>query len=471
MHKDVTNIKSYRKKGPWNIGIVLFGVVFLYLTVSVLIYLTKDRIAIYEVREGSILKDTAYTGIVLRKESVVSAEQDGYVNYFLEEGQKVAVGTNVYAISSEKLADESEQQEDESVALSSEDWNSILMKAQAFNESFQPTQFSSAGTLKTEVGSVLTSKSAMNRLTQLNEILSAGNTEGVSVHTAADDGVIVYSTDGYEQLALGDVTDESLSKAGYMQNLCTNNMEVKAGDPVYKLITDEEWTLVIKLTKEMEETLLEKMGDKDYTSVKVRFTKDNETMWATLQIYNRGKEDAYGYFTFYNSMIRYASDRYLDIELILEDESGLKIPKSALTSKEFYVVSEDFLSSGGASKETGVLRQTKDKKGNAVTEFVPVTVFYRDSESGMVYLDKSLFDEGDVLLREESTETTKIGQTDSLDGVYNVNKGYAVFKQVHILCESEEYYIVEEGNSYGLSNYDHIALDGTSVQENELVTQ
>ena len=49
--------------------------------------------------------------------------------------------------------------------------------------------------------------------------------------------------------------------------------------------------------------------------------------------------------------------------------------------------------------------------------------------------------------------------------------GYAVFKQVEILCESEEYYIIEEGNSYGLSNYDHIALDGASVRENDIVSQ
>ena len=28
---------------------------------------------------------------------------------------------------------------------------------------------------------------------------------------------------------------------------------------------------------------------------------------------------------------------------------------------------------------------------------------------------------------------------------------------------------LEEGNDYGLSNYDHIALDGKSVQDNDIV--
>ena len=39
------------------------------------------------------------------------------------------------------------------------------------------------------------------------------------------------------------------------------------------------------------------------------------------------------YLGFDNSMIRYVNERYLDIEMILEDQSGLKIPKSAETEK------------------------------------------------------------------------------------------------------------------------------------------
>ena len=80
--------------------------------------------------------------------------------------------------------------------------------------------------------------------------------------------------------------------------------------------------------------LYKKMGDNDTLSVKIRFDKDNKTMKGTLRIFNRGENDTYGYIHFTDSMIRYAQDRYLDIELILEDESGLKIPKSAVTEKE-----------------------------------------------------------------------------------------------------------------------------------------
>lgn len=470
-NKEIINMQTYKRKPRWNIGLLLFGVVFVYLVITVLTYLTKDRIAVYEVREGSILKDTAYTGIALREETVIYTDQSGYVNYFTEEGQKVAYGDNVFTISSQKLKGIDSQESNEEVSLTSDDWNSILMKAQAFNESFRATDFKSARTLKEETTAILQSNTAQNRVTQLNSLITDGTAEGMQVYQTSEDGIIEYSIDGYESLGLNDITDEMLSKIDYTKTELTNNIKINSGDPVYRLITNEEWTLVIKLTGEMEDTLREKMGDKDFLNVKVRFTKDNERMKGSLQIYNRGKEDAYGYITFYNSMIRYAQDRYLDIELILEDESGLKIPKSSVTEKEFYVVPEDYLTTGGSSNETGVLRQTTNKKGDSITEFLSVNVFYRDNENGTVYLDPTIFEKGDILLMPESTETLTLDTTDSLKGVFNVNKGYAVFKQVEILCESEEYYIIKEGNSYGLSNYDRIALDGNSVHENDIVNQ
>lgn len=469
--KNVINIKKYRNKDSWNVGLLLFGVIFIYLSVTVITYLTKDRVVVYEVREGSILKDTAYTGLVIREETVVRASESGYINYFNVEGDKIAVGSKVYTLSPNKLSENDNIEANEEVTLTTEDWNNILQKAQAFNESFNSNQFRTAKALKEETTAILQSNTTQNRVNQLNTLLSAENTAGLKVFTSADDGIIEYTTDGFEDLEPAEITESQLDKLDYTQTALTNNTKVQAGDPVFRLITGEDWTVIIKLTPEMEKTLLDRMGDGTSLSVKIRFDSDDETMWGSLQIYNRGEDEAYGFISFSKAMIRYAQERFIDIELILDDESGLKIPKSAVTEKDFYIVPEDYLTTGGSSKETGVLRQEENKKGATLTEFVPVTVFYRDAETGMAYLDTDAFEKGDILVKTESTETFTISKTDSLQGVYNVNKGYAVFKQINILCESEEYYIVEEGNNYGLSNYDHIALDGESVQENDVVTQ
>ena len=40
-----------------------------------------------------------------------------------------------------------------------------------------------------------------------------------------------------------------------------------------------------------------------------------------------------------------------------------------------------------------------------------------------------------------------------------------------MIYQNEEYAIVETGTSYGVALYDHIALDGKSIKENQLVTK
>ena len=48
--KKTTNITVYRKKNHVNIGIIVFGAIFVYLIVLVLLYLTDRHVSAYEVR-------------------------------------------------------------------------------------------------------------------------------------------------------------------------------------------------------------------------------------------------------------------------------------------------------------------------------------------------------------------------------------------------------------------------------------
>lgn len=461
---DLTNIQVYRRKWNINIGIIIFGVIFIYLIVTVLTYVTAKHVSVYEVREGSILKDNAYTGIILREEEIINSDADGYINYFATEGSKVGKKTSVYSISPDELdfasADSAEGQEEgeENISeLTSEEQNQVALRAQSFSDGFKEEQFSDTYTLKDSIGNIISSNSAQSRQARLSSMIESGQ-EGLSVYSAADDGVIIYSTDGYESLTMDQITEEMISRADYQKNELFNNSKVKAGEPAYKLITSEEWTLVIEIDDEMAKELA------DTKSVKVRFSKDNETTWASFSIYNTADSNL-GFLSFDHSMVRYAGERFLDIELILEDESGLKIPKSAITKKDFYLVPEDYLTQGGNSSGTGVL--IEGDKDSA--EFKNVEVYYRDNDTGMAYLDPNDFEKGDVLIKPDSNDTWPLKETDSLSGVFNINKGYAVFRQIHVLSESEEYYIAASGNDYGLSNYDHIALDSSTIHENDVV--
>lgn len=454
--KKPTNITVYRKKTHINIGLIIFGAVFIYLVVLILLYLTSDHVSAYEVREGSILKDRAYNGFVVRDEKVIKADENGYVNYFAPEGSKVGAKTNVYTISGQRL-DFEDQSGEESEELSADEQKMLQLRVQSFGENFKEEEFLEIYTLKDSILSVLESKSSQNRHAQLTDMLER-EAESLNVYKGTSDGVVIYSVDGYENIDISKVTEDMISKDDYKRVDMQNNAEVKKDDPVYRLIRSDTWTVVIQLSDETAKEM------SDTKRVKVRFAKDNETATADFEIYNTPKANL-GFLTFQTGMIRYAKDRYLDIELILEDESGLKIPKSSVVKKDFYVVPEEYLTQGGNSKTTGVLL----KDGSDDAKFKEVSVYYRDYESGQAYLDPNIFEDSTTLIKMDSNETYNLKETKSLKGVYNINKGYAVFKQIKILCESEEYYIIESGSDYGLSNYDHIALDGTTIHENDVV--
>ncbi len=451
----VTNITHYRRRWTFNTGVIIFGIFFLYMAIRVMIFFTESHVTAYEVREGSIIRDTSYNGIAIRDESVFTTDENGYVNYFALEGSRVGAQTQVYCLS-EKQLDFSDTTNSTTRDLSSDEQEELLSRIQTFSENTTDTQFSDVYSLRSDIENVLNNKTSESRQAQLQEMEESG--AQLNVYNALADGVILYSTDGYENLTTRNVTPDEISKSDYEVVSLRDNEWLSRGDPVYKLVTEDEWSVAILLDSETAEEL------KPLSSVQVRFSKDNETARASIQI-REGADATIGILTFKTNMIRYVQDRYVDVELIMEDQSGLKIPKSSVVEKEFYTLPEDYLTQGGDSSSTGIL--TEDEDGNTV--FTAVTIYDRNDEKGQVYLDTNDFEEGTIVHKPDSDKTTTLSDTDTLLGVYNINKGYTVFRQISILSESEEYYIVEEGNEYGLANYDRIALDGSAVHENEVI--
>ena len=456
--QDDAKIVKYPKTKQLNIGIIIFGIILIYLLATIIMYITAPRISVYEVRQGSILKDNAYTGVALRDETVIYSDATGYANYYVENNCKVRVGTKIYTITDEKLV--FEENIDTEHQLTAEENRSVIRKIQAYNNQFQEGTFGDTYQLKTDLQNSLNSIASNSKADQLNELLSSGTYPDLTVRSSAKDGIVVYAVDGMEELTCETISKEQLRKSSYKKTEFTSNTKVKAGQPVYKVVTSDNWKLLIPISKETKQALDNKQ------SIKVNFKKDNQEIWGTISYVEEGDKPILC-LSFDKSMIRYINDRYLDVELILEDETGLKIPKSAETSKDFYVVPKSYVTQGGNSSNEGVMRQTTNADGEKITEFLQATVYYEEDE--FVYLDPNVFDKGDILLKPDSNETLHLQEKKSLVGVYCINKGYAVFKQIHVLCESDEYYIIEEGNSFGLSNYDHIALDSKSLKENDVV--
>lgn len=454
-----SKILKFKKNKQLNIGIITFGIIFIYLIATIIMYITAPRITSYEVRQGSILKDHSYTAIALRDELIVTASDSGYINYYAEDNSKVKVGTSIYTISANELNFDSVQSP-QNETLTDNELQKISKKVGSFNDNFNQNNFSGVYSFKEDLQNSIAEYTSYSKLEQLNQLLNNGTASNIYMKTSDKDGVIVLSTDGMESITQENITLSQLSKEDYSKNEFTNNTAIMSGDPIYKLITSDYWKLMFVIDDDTAKLL------EDKSTVKIKFKKDNQELRAGFEIIEKEGSKVL-VVQMNNSMIRYSTERYLDIKLILEDQKGLKIPKTAETSKDFYVVPSEYLTLGGNSSDEGVLVQRKDSDGNTFTEFINVTVYYETDE--MVYLDPNEFGDSKNLIKPESSEVYTLSQIQSLKGVYSINKGYAVFKQIKILCESDDYYIIEEGNDFGLSNYDHIALHSEGIAENDVV--
>lgn len=455
-------ITKYRRPLNLNIGMLIFAAIFVYVVVCVVAYFKTEHIVGYSVKEGSLSSTSIYKGIALRDEEIVTASDAGYVNYFAREGERVAAGNLIYTVDETgRLADYIHASDSGENTLSDSDLSELKTEITNFTNRFDRTEFSSVYNFKYSVEGTVLKLSNYNILENASALNEASGNTFINYRYAAKSGIVTYSIDGYEELKLEDMTEEFFDQKNYEKKHLVNNELIASGDPVYKLSTSEDWSIVIPVEEEMADKLLEK----EY--VEVKFLKNQYKSWGEVNSYTNEAGDTFVSLTFTNSMITFCMDRFIDIELLLDDEKGLKVPISAIVQKEFFIVPKEYLTKGGNSGKDGVLLETYDDEGNAITEFVATTIY--DATDTEYYLDDSVLRPGNYIVKPESTEKYAISKTGSLTGVYNINKGYADFKQVSILSKNEEYAIVKSNTVYGLNVYDYIVLDASTVKDNEFI--
>ena len=441
---------------------LIFATIFIYVVICVIMYFQAQHIVGYSVKEGSLTSNTIYKGIALRSEEIITSTDAGYVNYFAREGERAAYGNLIYTIDETgKLSDYIKSNESGENTLSDSDLSELKTEIVSFAGNFDCRDFSSVYNFKYNVEGTVMKLANYNILENVDALNGASGTALINYCYAPDSGIVIYSTDGYEDLTLQDITKEHFDQDAYEKTHLVNNELIAKGDPVYKLSTSEDWSIVIPV----EADLAAPLEEAEY--IKVRFLKNQYTAWGQVTTNTNEAGDTFASLTFTNSMITFCTDRFVDIELLLEDESGLKIPNSAIVEKEFFIVPKEYVTLGGNSGNSGVLLETYDENGNATTEFVETSI-YEETETEY-YLDDTVLRAGNYLIKPDSTDKYAVSKTGTLIGVYNINKGYADFKQIIILYQNDEYSIVKSNTAYGLNVYDYIVLDASTVKDNEFI--
>lgn len=458
-------VVPYRRPPKINIGLIIFVILFIYLCLTAYSYLGRKKVRYFEVESGQMVNDTGHTGMILRTESVQTAPSTGYVNYYIRDGKRASVGTRIYSLDEtgnlKKFLDENA---DSAGSLSDQNLKELKSRLNSFSGSYQPVDFTKAYDSMDSIQAVLSEYTSLNMLDSLNGSLEQNGISFLQI-TAPQSGVVSFNVDSYEEITPEQLTQDLFDAENYKPSYITPGNLAEAGKPVYKIVPSEDWSIAFPLTEEQQKEYEGK------TSLRVFFKNDDLTIQGDFSQVTGADGGVYGILTFHQFMVRFISDRFVRFQIASGNEDGLKIPRSSITKKAFFTVPASFKTTGGNSVGTGFLKEVYTN-GEISAEFVPAEIFSETEE--YCYLDASgrgEFKTGDYLIRPDSDERFQVGATDTLEGVYNINKGYAVFKQIDIIEQNDEYVTVRRGTSYGLNVFDHILLNGDEGEEGQPVYQ
>lgn len=460
-YKNTKRKRLGRRGFNLNVSLVIFAGILFYLISQVFTIMTSKKTDVYEVRTGSLADDLITRGIAVREEKIVESGYTGIINFYNKETERLGYGALAYTIDEKGLLQEYLSKYADLEKYYTE---SILTEfrqdAIDFTADFDRTNFQTIYDYKNSI------QSASLKITNRSVLESIQDMSSADIHTCYSEvtGDIVYAVDGYENKTADTIRKEDFNESAYKKKEVANNQQVREGDPIFRVCDNETWSVVIRVDTPEQALALEKEGN-----IKIKFLKNGLESWASVSSRVDEAGDCFVTLTFTNSMVTFCTDRFIDVEVVTNKKTGLKVPNSSITTGEFFLIPKDFLTTGTEGRKGVYLQVYSSTDAEPTIEFVPTTPYSENEE--YYFLDGSVLKAGEIILKKDSQDQFTLGDVAQLTGVYYINKGYADFREVSILYQNEDFAIVEPHSIYGLMEYDYIVLYANTINPEEFVNQ
>ena len=454
--------KKRKRRIRWNIGMIVFLVIFIYVMINIVSFFIKKKLTVYRVTKDEMTTTFSFTGIALRDEKLLKASQNGYITYYVEEGKRVRKSGTLYILDKdgkvqETFADQAEALRGKGETLDDEE---IQKKVTEFQSIYSDGSFSDVYDLKYDLKNTILNLNEDSMKEVIDAVSKKLGEDAFHTETSPASGAAAFYSDSFDGKTADDITDADFDQENYRAVRYNSSDQVKKGNVVCRVTNSENWTVVVPLEKSQYDFL----QDKD--SVTVKFQSDQEKTTADLKVKKKGNS-YFGYLSLDDYVVRYLDERYLDIDITLDSHEGLKIPNLAVVKKKFYQVLAEYILKGNDGKEEGFSVRTTDDKGEVKVEQKNFTIYKKIKK--YCYLDPEEVGEDVVLQSMDSDDTYLVEKTKTLEGVYCTNQGYADFRLIEKTAQKDDYCIVEENTDHGISLYDFIVLDSSTIKENQII--
>ena len=461
---DSKKIIPYRKKRIINVGVIIFLLVFFYLILILVKFATRKQIRYNEVVEGSMSENKTHTGLILRDESVQVSPDGGYINIYMRDGKRAAVGSRVYSLDAtgdlKKLMEASAGKED---TISDSSVIEMKKKLSNFASNYSDSDFEYVYDTKYLLDNAA---SEYSNLINIENIDNISNENGLSLNviTSPYSGEISYAMDDIAEKKEEDLTKSDFDTSKHPISYIKNEQLIEAETKVYRIVNSESWSIYFEFEKGEEELYAEKKA------LTVKFKSNGLTLTGDYSVVETKDGYSLGKLTFDKYMVQFISNRYAEFDIQSSVVNGLKIPSKCVLEKDFYTIPVEYMAKGGDGVSDGFYKQV-DKDGTTSTVFVPEDIIKITDTNCYISTENKDIASGDKLIKPDSNEIFEVSNKEKLLGVYNINKGFTVFKNIDILGSNKEFYIVDKGTKYGLKVYDHILLNPDGFKEGDFIYQ
>lgn len=444
------NNKKKAKKHPYifRVFFAIFGIILIYIIFSFSRIFNRDYIKYYEVTSGEIVNVDRHTGVIYKDEKVESAKTSGYVNFFVANAERVNKGAFIYTITDDESVFDN-------VSLDNDDKRIIKQNIKRYVNSISNLYFYNIYTAKNGIDNQINELSIIKQLEKVDfdkEITA--KEKGYAKHA----GLVSFVIDGYEDKKYNSY-DADTYKNLKLDSIHEKKREITSGDKIYKIVTDPTFYIAFDSSYDYD--------NYKNKNVYVKFVYENIKARAKVSSFIGADGKKHFLLSVSEYPESFIDKRTTDFEIENKKVSGLKIPIKSIISKNCYIIPKNMLEKDFETDENVFFKLGLNGEKIRVT----CNVSKEDDDYYYISIDDSLsgLKYGDVLVNRYN-DVYSLSEVRKLDGVYNLNKGYAIFKNVDIIDKTNEYAIVKSRSVNGIMLYDHIALDASSVEEGDFIS-
>ena len=186
--------RQQKRRIRWNIGMIVFLVIFIYVMINIISYFTKEKLTVYRVTKDEMTTTFSLTGIALRDESLLKASQNGYITYYVEEGKRVKKKGTLYILDKdgkvqETFADQAQALRGKGETLDNEE---VQKKISEFYSIYSDSQFSDVYDLKYDLKNTILNLSEDSIQEVIDAVSKKLGEDAFSTETSPASGAVAF---------------------------------------------------------------------------------------------------------------------------------------------------------------------------------------------------------------------------------------------------------------------------------------